>query len=218
MKSFIRNLSTPAEFCLILLFCFGRSIAYQIAALAGHRPVVLSDRQFLFSIALEIFYVAVVLWVGRIRGWSLRTFGFEVSWKWTGVGLLLYFATTYAQTLAGIATHFIHPGKAGFVVKGATAPVILLVSLINPFFEELLESGYLITTLRRFGMWVAVLSGVLLRALLHMYQGVGGVVSIIVLALFFGFTYWRWRQLWPLIVAHALNDFIGLMYWAHRPG
>ena len=31
------------------------------------------------------------------------------------------------------------------------------------------------------------------------------------LGLLFAFVYWRWRLLWPLIVAHGVMDFMGQM-------
>ncbi len=65
-------------------------------------------------------------------------------------------------------------------------------------------------------MWRAVLASALFRATLHTYQGLDGALSILAVGVIFGFTYWRWRQLWPLIVAHALLDFVGFLNLNHH--
>ena len=35
-------------------------------------------------------------------------------------------------------------------------------------------------------------------------------VTCLLVGLIFGFAYWRWRQLWPLFIAHAIMDFYAL--------
>jgi CAAX protease family protein len=49
-----------------------------------------------------------------------------------------------------------------------------------------------------------------IRLSYHFYQGVAGVLAVVPLGLLFGFWFARTRQLWPLIVAHAILDFAGL--------
>jgi len=127
-------------------------------------------------------------------------------------------AVTAAQIFVIVVANVIHPEESGFTVIGLTVPVIFVVSVINPFFEEALESGYIIHSLQRYGLWPAVLASGAFRGLLHLYQGFNGALSIFVLGVVFGLVYWRWRQLWPLIVAHFLCDFIGLLYLTHCAG
>ena len=218
VKSFIRNLSAPAEFCLVLFICFGLGIGYQTWAIINRHLVLLNNRHLLVTVIMELFYLALIFWIGRIRGWSLAAFGWQVSWKWTGAGILLFLAVTAAQIFVIVVANVIHPEESGFTVIGLTVPVIFVVSVINPFFEEALESGYIIHSLQRFGLWPAVLASGAFRGLLHLYQGFNGALSIFVLGVVFGLVYWRWRQLWPLIVAHFLCDFIGLLYLTHRAG
>lgn len=57
---------------------------------------------------------------------------------------------------------------------------------------------------------VAVNVSAAIRLSYHLYQGVAGVLAIVPLALLFGIWFARTRQLWPLIVAHAILDFIAL--------
>jgi len=42
--------------------------------------------------------------------------------------------------------------------------------------------------------------------LIHYYQGYFAVVTIFVQGLVIGYLYYRWRRIWPLIIAHGLFD------------
>lgn len=57
---------------------------------------------------------------------------------------------------------------------------------------------------------MAVNVSALIRLSYHLYQGVAGVLAVVPLGLLFGFWFARTRQLWPLIVAHAILDFVAL--------
>jgi membrane protease YdiL (CAAX protease family) len=211
LKSFIRDLSAPVEFLLIVVICFwwaiGGSVAAIAVAMTGAAPQVeLTDDRALWLVIVELAGLALVLLIARIRGWSPRSFGWQISWKRTGEGMLLFLATgTIAGTL-GILANVLHPGAVSFAAVPGTlsVPMAILVSLVNPLFEETIQVGYFVHALRRFGMWPAVLASAAFRGFLHTYQGLGAVVVIFPLGVIFCLMYWRRRQLWPLILAHML--------------
>ena len=60
-------------------------------------------------------------------------------------------------------------------------------------------------------MWFIVLAAATLRGLLHATMGISGVVVMFAMGLLYGFFYWRWRQQWPLIVAHSLQMLYALL-------
>lgn len=219
MNSFIRNLPSRGEAVLVILICFGLGIGALIisrrlspdAPRYGH----FNDHMLVGVVIYELLVMALVfLYVGRIRGWSFTTFGLEISWKWTGMGLLLFVAAEIVAVMAQI----IHPTRLppGLVVGQITIPVIIINSAVNGFFEELMEVGYVTKAVQKHGMWATVLASALIRTLLHIHLGALVMVWILVIGAIYALVYWRWRQLWPLIVAHSLMDFIGLLYLAHR--
>ena len=220
VKAFIRNLPAPAEFCLVLLIGFGLGFVLQFWAIAFRHPVSISDRHVLPDLGLDILYLGVILWIGRVRGWSIATFGWRISWKGTAGGILLFIAATMVKLIVGVSlvlsSSVFNSPRAGLSVAGLTVPVIILLAIINPLFEEVLEAGYFIHSLQRFGMWPAVLASSVFRGLLHLYQGLGGAASIFAGGVLFGLVYWRWRQLWPLFIAHSLDDLLGLLYLTHH--
>ena len=218
MKSFIRNLSVPAEVGLVLFIGFGFLIADSIWMVAKLGHVEISNAGCVVSAVSEAVFLAAVLWIGKMRGWSLATFGSRISWRDTGRGILLLFAKGLVVWGCLAIIRRVYPdGIAAdrVTMAGVTLPFILLVSVINPVFEEVLEAGYIIQSLQRFGMWPAVLASALFRASFHWWMGMGAI-SIFASGVIVGLAYWRWRQLWPLIVAHALGDFFALFQAIHH--
>jgi len=162
--------------------------------------------------------LAVIIWIGNIRGWTLQKLGIRISWKGTGGGILLA-AVSYAATY-GVWTIYeliIPPKRLSIIVTGLAIPVIIATQIVNAVFEEVVEAGYFINTFSRFGMWFAILAGTLLRELYHLpLMRMEALLGLIPTFLMFGYVYWRWRQLWPLVVAHMLRDFYFLLYAVHH--
>jgi membrane protease YdiL (CAAX protease family) len=224
VKSFIQNLSAPAEFCIVILICFGLSISYSIQVLASHQMHMsppqphISNLLAIRSLIQKLLVLAVVFYIGHIRGWSFATLGFDISWKWTGVGILLCVFATVAASLIHKLVHVIQPEPAtfGITVGVLTLPVIFIFSVVNPVFEESLEAGYVIRSLQKFGMWPAVLASAFFKSFLHIYQGVSGAIGVFAVGLILGLAYWKWRQLWPLVLCHSLRDFFGLIFLSYH--
>jgi membrane protease YdiL (CAAX protease family) len=91
---------------------------------------------------------------------------------------------------------------------------VIAVSAINPLFEEIFVCGYVITALKdRPDPWTGIHVSVAIRLLYHLYQGAISAVGIVPFGLIFGFWYARTGRLWPVIVAHAIWDFVGLIQY-----
>jgi membrane protease YdiL (CAAX protease family) len=227
MNSFIRNLSAPAEFFLVVAVCFWWGIIGSARQIVAHLTHTVRLEAITNSVVVRVVLMHLVLllfafWIGRVRGWSLA-FGSRLSWKQTGAGMLLFIAAVLAILGSVMLTNLIVPGARnptpgvqGVAVSGLTAPFIVLFSVVNPIYEEVLGTGYFIHALQRFGMLPAVLASAFFRAFLHSYQGIDAWVIVLPLGLVFGFFYWRWRQLWPLIFAHIIFDLWPLFALAHK--
>jgi membrane protease YdiL (CAAX protease family) len=225
VNSFIRNLSAPAEFFLVVLVCFWWGIIGSTKQFVSHltraaQPEQITNSLVLWVVIMQLLVMAFAFWVGRIRGWSLATLGARLSWKGTGAGVLLFIATTLAILFCIVLTNVIAPGarnptQTGVTVSGLTLPFLLLLSFVNPIYEEVLGTGYFVFALQRFGMLPAVLASALFRTFLHSYKGLDAIIMVLPMGLVFGFVYWRWRQLWPLVVAHVIFDIWSLFALAH---
>jgi len=105
-----------------------------------------------------------------------------------------------------------------------TAPALLLNAISAGVVEEVIVLGYLITRLQQLRwspLW-AVAAPALLRATYHLYQGWGGFAGNLLMGLFFGVLFLRWRRTWPFVLAHVLLDVgagVGyLLFRRHLPG
>jgi len=216
MKAIIRNLSAPTEFLLVISISFGLTIAgclvwiinqlYRIPRTHGSGVELLDNQRIVEAVVFQLLTLSVVLWIGRIRGWSFVTFGFRPSWKRSGSGVLLFGAFLLIQHVIGLLSREVFHSASDFHrTSQLTLPFVILISVVNPVFEETIECGYFFHVLQRHGMWLTVLASATFRGLIHSTMGIGGFISMFAEGLLHGFVYWRCRQLWPLIVAHALQ-------------
>jgi len=216
LRSFIRELSAPTEFCLILLVGFGPLVVFMLPNLLRPKPVVVNNAGVLWFPLVELVLLIPILWIGKLRGWSLSTFGSKISWKATGAGILLFLVSEAVMLGVSYGAGIIHAEQAPIAAGRLAVLPILLISLINPVFEEALETGYFIHQLQRFGMWPAVLASAAFRGLFHLQFGINTVLSVFAMGAIFAFAYWRWRQLWPLIVAHSSADLLALFFASYH--
>ena len=166
-----------------------------------------TDASALTVVILELFGLAVTFWIARSRNWPLATWGFQPTWKLTGAGVLLGLVATLVIAAIAATANAIFPGMVhSHSVSDLSLPVLLLLGVINPIWEEALETGYFVQSLQRYGMWAAILASALFRTFLHAYHGITALLIIFPLGLIFGFIYWKWRRLWPLLIAHVIFD------------
>jgi membrane protease YdiL (CAAX protease family) len=167
-----------------------------------------TNRSALRVAILELLGLAVTFWIARTRGWPLAAWGFQPSWKSIGAGIILCLVTVLVLSAIIALANVISPGSVDHrhSVSQLSLSVLITFAMINPVFEEIIEAGYFVQSLQRFGMCSAVLMSAVFRAFLHAYQGIDAVVLIFPLGLIFGFLYWKWRRLWPLFIAHILLD------------
>jgi membrane protease YdiL (CAAX protease family) len=87
--------------------------------------------------------------------------------------------------------------------------LIVIVSVVNAFLEELVFVGYAFNQLAAWrGPVFAQLVMAFLRMLLHTYKGPLPMLGIGAFSIIYGEAYCRLRRLWPLILGHALTDLV----------
>lgn len=216
-------MSDRMEFWLVLVAAFGLPIYSSFAIAFRHAAhptaqLVISNGERLGTSAVELGVLGFVFWISRIRGWSIRQLGFYPNWRQTVVGVLLFVALVLitAGVAAGTIKLFpnaLHHRPTDAI--GLSFIGILATGIVNPVFEEVFLCGYVIQRLAKKGAGVAIGFSVLLRFLCHVHLGVAAVGPLVA-GLVFGYLFWRYRQLWPLIVAHSLVDFLGLLLIAEK--
>jgi membrane protease YdiL (CAAX protease family) len=123
----------------------------------------------------------------------------------------------FAAALLGAPTHA-PPIQPIRFVGHLHWTMVAAASLVNPVFEEFLWLGFVAAAFRAAGAWrIAVLS-VGLRVLVHTYQGVFAILFIAPVGAVFVTYYLRTRRIWPVVLAHAIQDAIGLGWLAATGG
>jgi membrane protease YdiL (CAAX protease family) len=180
---------------------------------------------------LGLVVTIAIFWaVSKRRGSTWSDFGLARPKSWVrtilmGIGVTVGMIVAFMFLMPLITQTFPVPqaDNSRFdILQGNLTNLILNVVaawFTAAFFEELLWRGYLMNRLvdlqgkRTKLAWVISLVGsAIIFGLGHTYQGLGGVIRITVLGLLFGAAFLTTRRnLWPVIIAHALLDTIGFV-------
>lgn len=227
MRVWLKSLSYRIEFTIVILVGFGYFTAGSIAGLmsilssSSEESIAISNADLYIIAIYEVIALLAIAAFLSVRDWSLDDFNVKISVRLTGAGILLALAyyAVYIITFMMMSPLLSADRSAmsAYVPNFSSLDLttITLVSMINPVYEEIIVVGYVIAALRsRKSAWFAINVSVVIRLLYHVYQGPFAAVSIIPLGVLFAYVYIRTERLWPLIVAHGIVDFTGLMAYS----
>ena len=81
--------------------------------------------------------------------------------------------------------------------------------------EEFLSLGFVPNALREEGVAVAFSASVIVRVLVHLYQGPLGIISNVPFGAVLAAYYLATGRIWPAVLAHSAMDLIALTRFAH---
>jgi membrane protease YdiL (CAAX protease family) len=177
-------------------------------------------------VVLPLGAVALVGYLLYRSGESFATIGLDLSRPGSDLGRgLLLAAGVGAVGLVFYVLAF----RAGLSVQVAAAqvagnwwdwPLLLIQAAANAVLEEVVILGFLLHRLEQWGMGhrSAIVISALVRGAYHLYQGFGGFVGNLAMGLLFGWLYYRWRRVGPMIVAHFLIDAVAFIGYAALSG
>jgi membrane protease YdiL (CAAX protease family) len=217
---YLRSLSPRAEFAAVLLIAFGYPILISLGRFSTLVPFRLISGSSLMGLMIFEPLVLILLgWFLRSRGWTLARLGLgRPGWSaiLIGIGLFLVSYIVYRELWFGLwyltPTTLSAAATPPLVAPGLGLPLVVAISLLNPIFEEVFVCGYIVSAIARPGRhWPAIHASVAVRLLYHLYQGPAGIIAILPIGLIFAGYFARTRQLWPLLIAHALFDLASLV-------
>lgn len=225
MRERILKWSERTETILVLVIAFGTAIPrslytlrFPAQAFSRSAPPI-NGPHLLWTLAYEIAVGVVLALFLRIRGWTWKRLGLEPQWRDPLWALALLFVTYTAYYVLSLAVVSVWPGfyqlavNTHLVAAHIGWPILTAISIVNPVFEEVLLCGYVVAALKdKAGAGVAINVSAGIRLLCHLYQGPVGVMSLVPEGLVFATWFARTGRLWPLILAHALQDLLGLLY------
>ena len=211
-----------AEIAAVLALTMGLSLLQTLVLLLATSagapwPVArLTDRALLWSAAEEIALGGLALFYLHRRGWPIGALWPRPSAIETALGFLLLAATLAAMFVFDAVFGALGVGDLNEEIARASSMTlvpILVLSVVNGAFEELIWLGYLLPTLSPLGPGFAIGLSAGLRSLVHFYQGPAGATELLLVGLAWGALYWRLRALWPFVLAHIVYDVIALSGW-----
>jgi len=211
--------ATFGEAAAVVGICFGLFIVWSVSAAADGFSVTggFSDAAFASTIALELLLGGTALAMLRWRGHVLAQLLPMPDWRGTGLGVLLCIACLAAwvvvsTTLVDTRDYAAQPIARMVAMSRPSLAMVVLASAINGVYEETFLVGYLVRGFSALGAPLALGISTLVRLLYHVYQGPVGALSVVVFGLVVGLFYWQTRRLWPVAVAHALQDVVAFSY------
>jgi uncharacterized protein len=204
------------EFLIIIGLTYGPLVSAQLLTFSSRElPDVFTNNSLLSLVIFELLAGGLVLAALRFNGRRFSDHDMEFTATTVVHGLLLCVASMLAESILYDPVLF----AAGTAVEqpalstpsALSLPIVLLVSLVNPLFEEGILLAYVVLALRSQGLQTALGVSLILRLATHLYQGPLAAIGVFPMGLLFFAYYWRTKKIWPPVLAHALLDFIPLM-------
>ena len=188
----------------------------------GPRPE-LASWYFAGKLLADILFLVLLLHILRLNSETTADFtepfrGLDLL-RGLGLAVGAYVATTVTTvvllSLGDPANRSAEP-RAVEIFQVPVSPFYVLAILVNPFVEETYVRGFLQTRLRqaRESAGKIILFSVLLQTSYHIYQGVTSCLSLAPGFAIFAVYYQSSRRLWPVIIAHLLEDVLVLLYYS----
>lgn len=207
-----------AEALIVILGAFGYALISTALYLSDRRlHATITEQHLRFLLIYEPVTFLILGSFLYARGWTFKRVGLAPGRIDTliGIGLFIGAYATYAAlwilaTAAKLQPAYLN-GASSLVGGHFALLTVIAVSIVNPLFEELFVCGYVITAAKEAGhLTIGVNASIAIRLAYHLYQGGAGVVAIVPFGLISAVWFSRTGRLWPVVVAHALTDFVGL--------
>jgi len=220
--SVARGISAPILAILLIQICqlFARSWLQIRLQASGYAPQLASELSYLLSIPLLLALLGPIVWQHReflakqldTRSITLATLGATIA-----IGLLLrlaYWAQLIGFVALGLYTD--DGGVTGPLFSFACPPLpavlryLLVMALLVPLLEEIINRGFFLHGLLARGRAVAIIGSSVLFAAFH---SPAGMPAAFVSGIVFAAMALRAQSLWPGIVAHATFNALIAFDW-----
>jgi membrane protease YdiL (CAAX protease family) len=224
---YVSNAHRWVDLGLILAVVFAGSILGSIYLAFHPTTPSFSNMRLFTGISDEVTGLLLFLVLFKRQGRRLQDIGFGFQWtdlpKALGLAVatvavmfVMRFVLTYVWLLTALRIPQWPETHAMF--SASSLWLFLPFLLLNPFFEEILVRGYLMTELidLRKSVLPAIVISIMVQTSYHLYYGVAGAMvvgsGLTVLAIYFA----KSRRLMPVILAHMLWDSTALLGFLHR--
>jgi len=158
-----------------------------------------------------------VLWYvlsGQGRGW--KEIGWSLEWMDGPRALGLVLGSTLVSYFVSIAVQISYRAYSGHYLPtksmqgllGGVSVLSIAFVCLNPFFEELIVRGYLMSEVRGLGGKgvLAIFLSTAVQMSYHLYQGPANGIVLITTFTMFSIYFWDSRRIAPVVLAHLFLD------------
>lgn len=223
MNELIRKLTPAVELFIVLILGFGLFIYsstrgfFVVASNYNHSWTYKITNQGDFSIVIyETVALLIILYILKIRNWSISDFNLDFTFKMIWIGLLIMFVRNVVGNIGYKIFELVHvfdkstPNHVQFGLEANWVSISLIV-IINSVYEEFILVGYFFKRLEKYHPAIVIGLSTFIRLSYHLYQGWMSLFTIVSTGLVFGYYYYKYRKLWPLIIAHGFSNLIAFM-------
>ena len=222
LPNYIKTLSSKAEFFIVISLAFGYSIIMSAIIFINYflsgasYQYSNSDIALVSNIIYQVLILAMIFSFLNARESNITLSNNFNIIKLLGICVILilsyylfYYLFIIIATWSSSAT--INQTSNLTATKFSLIPIILF-SASNGFFEEIIVVGYVIPVVtERRNSFYGLNVSVFIRLLYHLYQGPVAALHIIPMGLVFGLIFIKYKNIWPLVIAHFVLDVIALL-------
>ncbi|HTR25213.1 MAG TPA: CPBP family intramembrane glutamic endopeptidase [Terriglobales bacterium] len=222
--------SRKLQFCLVIAIAFGMPVLSSLIVFIGHRTLrAATPGRTILGVIFQLVGLLCLYLVLRYQKRGLSDIGVRFPMRIDEVGhafglFLGAFPVGFAVGIVLLAIYYAlgHPlhrtfNDSALFGTHITGWTVLFV-LLNPFHEELIVRGFLITEMEHFhrNTALAVFVSVFLQSSYHLYQGLVPAILHASTFLLFSIYFVKTRRILPVVMAHMFLDVSALMVYAHR--
>jgi membrane protease YdiL (CAAX protease family) len=207
------------DLLLVSSIAFLPAIIKSIYVLAGGEMKYYSDQlavTFFIGAGEHALSILLLFYVLFNRNLTYGHIGLGISFKDILYGLGLAILATAVVSISSFILRSILPmayanqitaRNVSFLYNGFSWSFLIYL-LINPFFEELIVRGYLMTEIFTWSKSkaLAIIVSVLIQSAYHLYQGIFQNLILATIFLLYAIFYSKTGKLTPVIVAHLIAD------------
>jgi hypothetical protein len=131
-----------------------------------------------------------------------------------GIYLLVLFISLISTQFSGEYSEALKNPVTWKIENPLMLPLVFLTCIVTGYREEIFFRAYFIRRFEISGFYPAV--GVAVTTVLfsvgHLYQGFAGLVGTLLIGLYFGFLFLRFRNIHMIAIAHAIFNFLNLLF------
>lgn len=171
-------------------------------------PQTYNSYDFYFIVTYDLIVLSIIFRILKRNHWTWNDYQLQFSPSMFQIGVLLAFFNLFSRFILHLFLEnigLISNNNQAIILNSNVISIILMI-IVNSFIEEFLLIGYLFKRFENLNPFLIIFISLIIRISYHTYQGWQASIGIAIMALIFGFYFYKYKKLWPLILAHAIGN------------